>query len=68
MPGLMKTFDALPGEIQAVARAMSDAARVELEGHGIKPLNDDRAAVFDEACAVYLNERLIQDGDPRAVR
>jgi hypothetical protein len=59
---LMKTFDALPPEHQLTVKAMSDASRAAMQDAGLQPLNDDRAAVFDEACAVYLSERLKADG------
>lgn len=58
MPGIMDTFDSLPQEQQAIARAMSNAARQTMVEHGLQPLNDDHAARFDEACAKYLNARL----------
>lgn len=56
--GLMKTYDALPDRVQAVVKAMSDAARDVMREHGLKPRNDDRAAIFDEACAVFLTHSL----------
>lgn len=63
MPGLMDTFDSLPQEQQAIARAMSNAARQTMVDHALKPLNDDHAARLDEACAKYLKARL--DADAR---
>lgn len=51
---IMKTFDSLNEEDQEIAKAMSDAARTAMGDMGIKPANDDRAAHFDEACAVFL--------------
>lgn len=63
MPGLMDTFDSLPQEQQAIARAMSNAARQTMVDHGLKPLNDDQAARLDEACAKYLKARV--DADAR---
>lgn len=62
MPGIMDTFDSMPPEQQALARAMSNAARETMVGHGLKPLNDDHAGRLDEACARYLNARLAADG------
>lgn len=53
---IMKTFDSLSTEDQEISKAMSDAARTVLGDMGIKPSNDDRAASFDEACAVFLVE------------
>lgn len=53
---IMKSFDSLSAEDQAIAKAMSDAARTALIDNGIKPSNDDSAARFDEACAVFLVE------------
>lgn len=61
MPGIMDTFDSLPQEQQAIARAMSNAAREKMVDHGLKPLNDDHAARLDEACAKYLKARLDAD-------
>jgi hypothetical protein len=52
--GLMPTFETLSTHSMAVVRAMSDAAREALRDAGIKPRNDDAAARFDEACAVFL--------------
>ena len=63
MPGIMDTFDRLPQGQQAIARAMSNAARATMVGHGLKPLNDDHAARLDEACAKYVKARL--DADAR---
>lgn len=54
MPRLMETYDALPPNLQAIAKAMSDASREAITTSGHKPRNDDAAAHFDEACAVYL--------------
>jgi hypothetical protein len=65
--GLMKTLDAMDPLHQEVVKAMSDAAREAMRAYGFKPLNDDRAAIFDEACAVFLNERLREMGNKFAV-
>lgn len=58
MPGIMDTFDSLPPQHQAVAKAMANAARQTMLDHGINPLNDDHAARLDEACARYLGATL----------
>lgn len=67
MPGLMKTLDALPENLQAEVKAMSDAARDVMRDAGFAPMNDDRAAAFDEACAVFLNHTLIEIDHPACV-
>lgn len=59
--GLMSTFDSLSPEHQEIARDMANAARDAMKAAGYAPHNDDRAARFDEACAVYLAERLRED-------
>lgn len=64
MSQLMKTCDALPYDLQQVVKAMSDAAREVMLENGFKPMNDDRAAIFDEACAVFLNDTLIEMDHP----
>lgn len=61
MPGLMTTFDRLTDQQRAVAKAMSDAAREVLRENAITPKNDDHAARFDEACAVFLVRSLRND-------
>lgn len=66
MAGLMKTRDAMTEQLQAVAKAMSDAAREVMREHGFAPKNDDRAAIFDEACAVFLSHSLPTSGTPYA--
>lgn len=58
MPGIMDTFDRLPPQHQAAAKAMANAARQTMLDHGINPLNDDHAARLDEACARYLDASL----------
>lgn len=55
---LMKTYDSLTEHNQDIVNEMSNNVRLVLQGYGIKPLNDDRAAIFDEACAVYLLQSL----------
>ena len=67
MPGLMKTFDALSGRHQAIVERMVDLARSELNDCDIKPMNDDRCAIFQEACAVYLNQSLLEADHAQAV-
>lgn len=52
----MQTYESLSQEKQAIAKAMADAARAALKAHGIEPANDDSAARFDEACAVFLEQ------------
>lgn len=54
MPGLMPTFDAMSEADQALVHKISNAARKAMEQKGVLPRNDDAAAVFDEAVAVYL--------------
>lgn len=68
MPGLMETFDRLPPQHQAVAKAMSNAAREAMAAHGFRPLNDDHAARFDEACAKFLKARIDKDAQAPEVR
>jgi hypothetical protein len=58
---LMRVFDSLTDEQQGQAKRMADAARSELREY-VAPLNDDRAAIFDEACAVFLRACLVADG------
>lgn len=67
MRDLMSTYDRLPYAKKQIARRMADAARKAMTESGAPPLNDDNAAHFDEACAVFLNARLLADGDPGAV-
>ena len=54
MRDLMPTYDALTTEQQELVREAANAARAVLFTHGLRPPWDDRAAVFDEACAVLL--------------
>jgi len=54
MTELMRVFDSLDEYHQAVVRIMSEVAREALRDAGIRPRNDDAAAVFDEACARFL--------------
>jgi site-specific DNA-cytosine methylase len=54
MPGLMPTFDAMSDDDQTLVRKISNAARQAMERKGVLPRNDDAAARFDEAVAVYL--------------
>lgn len=68
MPGLMPTCDQLPDQLQEIVKEMSEAARAVMSEHGFRPMNDDRAAVFDEACAAFLNHSLLHADDERAVR
>ena len=58
MTSLMPTYEAMGPTGQDVAREMANAARAVLRSHGFWPLNDDHAAVFDEACAVFLRDSL----------
>lgn len=51
---LMPTFDTLSPERQQLATDMANAARHVLFTHDMQPPGDDRAARFDEACAVLL--------------
>ncbi|TXG99974.1 MAG: hypothetical protein E6R08_00645 [Nevskiaceae bacterium] len=51
---MMKTFEALSEDGQALVKEMADAARGVLKEHGIAPKNDDDASRFDEACAAML--------------
>jgi hypothetical protein len=73
MPGLMNVFESLPQEAQEIASEMCKAAREAMRAHGLRPRNDDHAAIFENACAVYLrhaysgtsyanetNERLVE--------
>lgn len=53
---LMKTYETLTPSQKGVVKEMSDAARAALSECMIRPLNDDAAAIFDEACSVYLVE------------
>ena len=51
-----KTLVGLDCGRRFVAERMSDLARQVMQEAGFTPKNDDRAAVFDEACAVFLME------------
>lgn len=51
---LMNTFEALSKDEQEIVNQIADAARDALRDNDIKPLNDDRAAFFDEACAKFF--------------
>lgn len=53
MTTLLDTYDSLQGTDKWAVEEMIAAARDALMARGVKPLNDDRAAAFDEACAVY---------------
>ena len=53
---LFKTLNALPPADQRIVEAMSRAISAVLRDNAITPLNDDRGAVLDEACAVYLKQ------------
>lgn len=64
---LMPTYDALGDDMQRIVYEMANAARRVMNVAGCPPMNDDRAAVFDEACAVFLNEALVAQGAPGAV-
>ena len=54
----MPTYDALPDYWQHVVSEMAHEAREVVRAHGLRPPGDDRAAVFDEACAVLLREAM----------
>jgi len=58
MTSLMRNYEALPPKAQEIAKAMSDAARQAMRDVGLWPLNNDHAARFDEACAIYLIETM----------
>ena len=51
---LMPIFETMDDEDKELVREMSDAARLVMKVALVPPLNDDRVAIFDEACAVYL--------------
>jgi hypothetical protein len=54
MSDLMRIYEAMPRPMQEIARDMANAARLAMRDAGFRPANDDRAARFDEACAVFL--------------
>lgn len=61
MTTLMPVYESLPefaasGPSQALVKAMSDAAREVMREFDVQPKGDDRAAIFDEACAVFLKD------------
>lgn len=58
MTDLMPNYNSLSPTGQKIARTMSDAAREVLTEVGMWPLNNDHAAIFDEACAVYFIQSL----------
>jgi hypothetical protein len=58
MRDLMPHYESLSIRGQAIARAMADAAKEVMIQIGMWPLNNDHAAIFDEACATYLIESL----------
>ena len=61
----MPTYETLTYEQQQIASAMADAARGVLRAHFLAPPMDDRAAAFEEACAVLLaDSRIVGGGGP----
>jgi len=51
---LMEIFEKLSEYEQEVVKEMSEAAWAVLREHGFRPVGDDRAAIFDEACARFF--------------
>jgi hypothetical protein len=54
----MPTFDAMNERNKNIVRDMSDSACRAMRDAGVIVLTDDRCAVFDEACAVFLKESI----------